>query len=119
MVTRNYQNEGMRMEINGIYGTVNLSDYIPLWAWNGYNSQWVEPALTREEAISQAFAELKLHGETCNASVIEDADDVTIVVHNSYDFYGRRESVTIYTTRKGTVRRDEVDDNAYDYYPAN
>lgn len=83
---------------------VNQDGTIPVWAWNGWNSQWVQSGMSGLDLLSQA-GEAKAKGD----EVIQPEDGLVIVKHE-YDFYGWRSRVMIYTTVPGRVVLDK-DDN--------
>lgn len=90
-----------------------MNTSVPVWAWNGYNSQWVQCGLTRDEACAQASEIVKKAEKFSHDSkytVLEDSEVFTVQVIDSYDLHGWRESVHIFTTRIGQVEHDP-DDN--------
>jgi len=85
-----------------------ITTSIPVWAWNGYNSQWVESNLTREE-VAARVAQDKQSDDFDSATVIEDGVYLTVCTVNSREFYGQRVETQIYTTRRGAFVPDEED----------
>lgn len=94
-----------------------ITTSIPVWAWNGWNSQWVTGSLTRE-AVAARVDELKQRDDFESATVIEDGEHLTFVVVNSREFYGQRVKTEFVTTRRGEILTDEEDNLQGDWTPA-
>lgn len=90
---------------------VNPDGSIQVWAWNGWNSQWVESGLSAADLLSRV-EEARAEGYE-----VIPADGL-VIVKDEYDFYGWRESITIYTTHKGDIVLDEENNLIGDWFPA-
>lgn len=79
-----------------------------VWAWNGWNSQYVEEKLGRKQVV-RAMLEARHNRQYGLDSIVvlEDDEHLTAVVTASQEFYGERRAVTVYTTRAGAWDMDD------------
>lgn len=83
-----------------------------VWAWNGYNAQWLEAQMTRKEIVREML-KARREDDLDSIVILKDDDNAfTVEIFQSYDFYGRRWKRRILTTAHGLYEEDEEDNLA-------